>query len=97
MRAIRRLDDESLPIAEVCRRVARYAEGIGLVRPSYVHVRRIVQSERERRADVRKLRADLLRGAIARPVPDFTDLAARYDEIRAMGRDRSSRGSRAVT
>ena len=66
LRAIRRLDDESLSIAEVCRRVGAAAEEIGVPRPSYVHVRRIVLSERARAAELREIRNEALVGLVAR-------------------------------
>ena len=47
--AIRRVDDDTEPIAETCRRVGDVATELGVPRPSYVHVRRIVRMERERR------------------------------------------------
>ena len=66
IRAIRRLDDESLPIAEVWRRVGATAARIGVPRPSYVHVRRIVVSERERAAEQREIRNEALLGLVTR-------------------------------
>jgi hypothetical protein len=50
--AISRLDDERLPIAEVCRRVCAEADRLGLPRPSYQRVRVIVHEERRLRAQV---------------------------------------------
>ena len=46
--AIERLDDESLPIAEVYRRVATVAELIGQSRPSYEQIRLLVHEHRRR-------------------------------------------------
>lgn len=46
--AIERLDDESLPIAEVYRRVAAVAELIGQSRPSYEQIRLLVHEHRRR-------------------------------------------------
>jgi hypothetical protein len=46
--AVRALDDPAEPLAETCRRVATVAEGLGLVRPSYSHLRRVIHAERER-------------------------------------------------
>jgi hypothetical protein len=37
--AIDRLDDGTMPIAELCRRVGAHAESLGLTRPSYQQVR----------------------------------------------------------
>ena len=77
LRAIRRLDDESLSIAEVCRRVGAAAETMGVPRPSYVHVRRIVLSERARAAELREIRNEALVGLMGRMAPDPVDLALR--------------------
>jgi hypothetical protein len=46
--AIDRLDDESVPIAEVHRRVAGVASALGLARPSYEQVRVLVHEHRRR-------------------------------------------------
>jgi len=43
------LDDPDQPIAETCRRVGTFAEKLGLPRPSYVHLRRLILAERERK------------------------------------------------
>jgi hypothetical protein len=53
VRALRSLDDPTEPIAETCRRVGEVALRLGLTRPSYVHARRLVLAERERRRTVR--------------------------------------------
>jgi hypothetical protein len=94
LRAIRRLDDESLSIAEVCRRVGAAAEKIGVPRPSYVHVRRIVLSERERAAELREIRNEALVGLVTRMAPDPVDLALRHQEVIAGDRLRPGRPSR---
>lgn len=91
LRAIRRLDDESLPIAEVWRRVGAHAEKIGLSRPSYVHVRRIVVSERERAAELREIRNEALEGVFSRMVPDPVELSLRRREVLAGDRLRPGR------
>jgi hypothetical protein len=44
--AIERLDDETVPIAEVHRRVATLAGEIGLSRPSYEQIRTLVHEHR---------------------------------------------------
>jgi hypothetical protein len=46
--AAERLDDPSLPIMETYRRVARVAGALGLVRPSYEQIRKIVHEARRR-------------------------------------------------
>jgi len=53
------LDEEGLPIAELNRRVGAVAAALGLPRPSYVHLRRYVIIERERRAGDQARRAEL--------------------------------------
>jgi hypothetical protein len=56
VRAIARLDDPSLPIAETVRRLGLVAEELGVPRPSYVHMRRYVAEHREREAAARARR-----------------------------------------
>ena len=46
--AIERLDDESVPIAEVNRRVGALASHLGLARPSYEQIRVLVHEHRRR-------------------------------------------------
>jgi hypothetical protein len=46
--AIERLDDETLPIAEISRRVAALATELGLPRPSYEQIRSLVHEHRRR-------------------------------------------------
>jgi len=91
VRAIRRLDDGSLPIAEVWRRVGEVAGRLGVPRPSYVHVRRIVVSERERAAQLREIRNEALVGLVSRMAPDPVDLALRRNEVLAGDRLRPGR------
>jgi hypothetical protein len=50
------LDDESLSLAEVARRVGAAAERAHMIRPSPVHVRRLVALQRELRRDEREVR-----------------------------------------
>jgi hypothetical protein len=49
--AIERLDDRSVSIAEVCRRVGAEAERLGVPRPSYQRIRVLVHEARRRRMD----------------------------------------------
>ena len=91
VRAIRRLDDETLPIAEVWRQVGEAAGRLGVPRPSYVHVRRIVVSERERAAQLREIRNEALVGLVSRMAPDPVDLALRRNEVLAGDRLRPGR------
>lgn len=46
--AVERLDDESVPIAEVHRRVAALASHLGFSRPSYEQIRILVHEHRRR-------------------------------------------------
>ena len=46
--AVERLDDESVPIAEVYRRVAALASHLEYPRPSYEQIRVLVHEHRER-------------------------------------------------
>jgi len=46
LRALTRLDDSSIPIAEVSRRVGAEADALGLTRPSYERVRELVHLSR---------------------------------------------------
>ena len=78
--AIHRLDDGRLPLAELARRVGREAEALGLVRPSYVHVRRLAQAERERRRAQRELLSDAVTVFAAGRVPDLVRLAVDLGE-----------------
>jgi hypothetical protein len=79
--AIAELDDERLPIAEVSRRLGALAMELGVVRPSYVHLRRLVHASRERRRAIDELRdavlADLAAGRVRHP----EWLAARIAEL----------------
>jgi hypothetical protein len=58
------LDDRSRPIAELNRRVGVAAEALGLMRPSYVHLRRIVLAERDRQ-DAERARREAIRAVVA--------------------------------
>jgi hypothetical protein len=46
--AVERLDRSDVPIAETWRRAGVVAEELGLIRPSYPQVRRIVHAARQR-------------------------------------------------
>ena len=67
--AIQALDDPRRPIAETCRRVGVVAERLRLPRPSYVHVRRYVLAERDRR-EADRLRKEALRDLAEEVVTD---------------------------
>ena len=91
LRAIRRLDDESLPIAEVCRRVGDRAEKLGVPRPSYVHVRRIVQDERARRAELREIRNEVLGHLVVGRIPDPVRTLSDLEDVRLRDQSRAGR------
>jgi hypothetical protein len=59
------LDEEDQPAAETCRRVGAAAEELGLLRPSYGHVRRVVRIER-RRQELRREARQVVAGAVSR-------------------------------
>ena len=86
--AIALVDDRSQPIAETCRRVGAIAEQLGLIRPSYSHLRRLVHEQRDRadyerarRADLRAIAVDTAETLIAGRVPDPHDLLARIADV----------------
>lgn len=71
--AVRTLDDRTQPMAEIARRVGAAAAELGLPRPSYVHLRRLILAYREeedaeqrRREEIKQIAAevylDLYRG-----------------------------------
>ena len=70
-----------MPIAEVCRRLADHAGELGLSRPSYVHMRRLIHASRERRTAVRELRDDVLGATLAGRVVNPVRLANRVREL----------------
>jgi hypothetical protein len=87
--AVRLLDDRRQPIAETCRQVAAVAERLGLPRPSYVHLRRVVHREREtvegelrERAARREVRDAALTALLTGRIPDPYYLADRLDAAR---------------
>ena len=93
LRAIRRLDDETVPIAEVCRRVGKRAERLGVSRPSYVHVRRIVLDERARKAELREIRNEVLGRLMTGRVPDPVRTLSELGEVGARDAHRSGRAT----
>lgn len=77
-------------MAETVRRVADYAEALGLVRPSYSHLRRHVRAERERaeadrarRAAIRKIVADVYVDLTVGRVVDAYEVAERVRRANA--------------
>ena len=87
--ALRELDDRREPIAETCRRAAAVAEQLGLPRPSYVHMRRLVHAHRleederrERRAAVRRILVDAGVDVVAGRFENAYDVADRVADAR---------------
>ena len=87
--AIRALDDPTVPMAEVCRRVGRAAERLGVVRPSYVHVRRFLVAERARR-EAERLRHEAIRRIVVDVAEDLV-LGLRVDAYEVADRVREAR------
>ncbi len=58
--AVVALDDRGQPLAEINRRIAAHVEPLGITRPSYVHLRRLILAERERQDDKRRRSEELL-------------------------------------
>jgi hypothetical protein len=88
LRLARTLDDESQPMAETCRRVGAAAEKLGLARPSYVHLRRILTAERARRRELRELRERVREDFARHRVVDLAEIALELRDIedrRALG------------
>ena len=84
------LDDPEEAMAETCRRVAAVAESFGLFRPSYAHLRRFLVEKREndeaaraRRAELRRIAADVYFDAMRGFVVDAYEVA---DRVREAGR-----------
>jgi hypothetical protein len=87
--AVRRLDDEGVPIAETCRRVGEVAAALGLPRPSYVHLRRVVKADRELRRARREIAGELvsdlgagLAPRLARAIEQAREAEARAARLR---------------
>lgn len=80
------LDDSTIPMAETWRQVARAAERLGMQRPSYQHVRRLVRIERRRRRLEAAGRQVLGRAATtvaAGRVPSAVHVLERLRELRS--------------
>jgi hypothetical protein len=81
---VRALDDEKQPAAETWRRVGAAAERLGLARPSYGHVRRLVCLDRALRrieAERRALLGEAAVRLIAGGVPDIRRLIETLTEL----------------
>jgi hypothetical protein len=92
LEALSALDDRSVPIAEVCRRVGRAAAETGLTRPSYVHLRRLVLAERARK-DAERARQQEIRAIVADVAEDLL-VGRRVNAYEVADRVRDARGPR---
>jgi hypothetical protein len=91
IRAIHRLDDPSVSIAEVWRRVNVRADRLGVPRPGYDNVRRIILAERERKAELRAVRNEVLGDLLTGWVPDPVRTLDRLNGIYARDAHRPGR------
>lgn len=87
--AVRRLDTREEPLAEVCRRIGDAAWELGLTRPSYVHLRRLLlekrlreEAARERRRAFLKLVSDIERDLRRGRVVNAYEVAERVAEVK---------------
>jgi hypothetical protein len=74
------MDDHRDPIAETCRKVGAEADRLGLTRPSYVHLRRIIRAERERRRELDALTGDIVALLASGRVPRLESVTERVRE-----------------
>jgi hypothetical protein len=82
------LDRDDIPMAETWRRVGAAAERLGLTRPSYQHVRRLVRVERRRRemqAETREVLSGTLTALAAGRVPSAVWTLQRLRELERKG------------
>jgi hypothetical protein len=84
------LDDRTVPIAEICRRLGDIAVSMGVPRPSYVHVRRLVRAKREyedveraQRKALRRIGGDVVTSIVLGRYVDPYDVAERVRIARA--------------
>jgi hypothetical protein len=89
LEAIAALDDGRMPIAELCRRVGSFAEQVGLIRPSYVHVRRyalaqraLAKAEARRRAELRAIASNVGERLVVGLRVDAYEVAEQVAEVR---------------
>jgi len=83
---IRALDRDEQPAAETWRLVAAGAERLGLPRPSYGHVRRLVRVERalrRLRAEAQRIMRDAGVALLAGRVPPVLQVIEEVSEIRS--------------
>lgn len=83
---LRKLDDREVPIAEVCRRVGSGAARLGLFRPSYSHLRRLILVERDHQDAIRAIAEDVLERTVLGLRVNPYDVA---DRVREAGARRS--------
>ena len=76
------VDDRREPLAEICRRVGAAAERLGVTRPSYVHLRRLIHAERRRQDELRAAVGDVVEDLFAYRVPDIPELVERIRDAR---------------
>jgi hypothetical protein len=79
--AIGKLDSGDVSIAETCRRICDHADELGLTRPSYVHLRRLVHASRDRKAAIAELRSEILADAASGRVTNPLWLADSVREL----------------
>ncbi len=85
--AVRALDDRAESMAEISRRVGAAAAQLGLPKPSYVHLRRIIVAHREeedaesrRREEIRRILGDIYLDMYRGRVVDPWDVTQRIRE-----------------
>ena len=79
---LRKLDDRDEPIAEICRRVGSGAAQLGLFKPSYSHLRRLILVEREYQDAIREVVDDVLESALVGLRLHPYELAGRVQDAR---------------
>ena len=82
---VRALDREGQPAAETWRAVAEASERLGLARPSYGHVRRLVRVDRRLRhlrADAREVLTEAGVALLVGRVPNVLGVIGKVTEIR---------------
>jgi hypothetical protein len=79
----RKLDDRRQPMAETCRRVGDAASRLGLPRPSYVHLRRFLRAERERRLELQEIAEEIVADLMSGRAPKLLSALERAQEAAA--------------
>jgi hypothetical protein len=88
--AARALDDRQDSMAETCRKVGAEADRLGLTRPSYVHLRRFIRAERERRRELDVLTGDIVAILASGRVPRLEPVTERVRELNLRAERRRS-------